>query len=568
MAIFKVLKVEKHNTMSSNRRTSIDKSGLDGGTTTIESKETRVDTFDLPLQYTPIDEIEPGVKKVRGGFFNTKKTHSLQYRLNQLRNLYFAIKENEDAICEALDKDFHRSKSETKNLELIIALNELLFVMSNLHRWIKPEAVDGLPTAMVNCPVVVERIPLGVVLIIAPFNYPLNISLSSIVAAIAGGNTVVFKPSENTANFSRLFCDIVSNALDDDIFFPVNGAVPETTKLLEQKFDKIMYTGSTAIGKIINMKAAETLTPVLLELGGKSPCFVLEDISDDYLEVTARRIAWGRFTNAGQTCVAVDYVLVHESIKEKLVNELVKAVKKFYPEINSKSNYTHLIHDRAFERIAGLLENTKGDIVIGGETDSASRFIAPTIIDNCSWDDAAMQDEIFGPLLPIISYRDLETAVEGVVSSHDTPLALYVFTSDLSKTNKQRDYILSCIRAGGVCINDSIMQVGLANAPFGGIGTSGQGSYHGIHSFHSFTHERTVLSQPFNNDSMLASRYPPFKSQKDKILRNFMLPFNDKVWFGRTGDVDLKGPGRIWSAYQTVSGLLSLAAAFVAGRKA
>ncbi|KAF3985843.1 hypothetical protein FT663_05138 [Candidozyma haemuli var. vulneris] len=519
------------------------------------------------LDYTPQEEIVASVNRLRNNFHSKRKTHPLQYRLNQLRNIYFAVKDNADDLCEALYKDFGRSHSETKNLEINPFLNELVHTMSQLHNWAKPEQVQHLPLIMKANPVYIERIPLGTVLVISPFNYPLFLALSSLVAAISGGNCVVLKVSELNPHFAQLLTKILTKVLDPDTFAMVNGAIPETTAVLDQTFDKIMYTGSTAVGTIIAKKAAETLTPVLLELGGKSPAFVLEDATEKDLGIIARRIVWARFINAGQTCVAIDYVLAHEKVKNKLVEQIVKVVKEdFYNGLDAKDpTYTHIIHSRAFETLSNMISKSKGNVVAGGDTDAASRFISPTVIDNVKWDDATMQQEIFGPVLPILSYTDLEGAVQEVIKRHDTPLASYVFTSGPRDRNKnpQVDLIRTAIRSGATIVNDAIMHVSLANAPFGGIGQSGQGAYHGYYSYRAFTHERTTMEQKLSMDFTMKSRYPPYEEKKDNVLGAALTQYNNNVWFGRTGNVSVRGPGSVWSVWHSLGGFSSLVYNFV-----
>lgn len=519
------------------------------------------------LDYTPQDEIVASVARLRSNFHLKRKTHPLQYRLNQLRNVYFAVKDNADELCEALYKDFGRSHSETKNLEINPFMNELVHTMSHLHNWAKPEPVQHLPLIMKSNPIYIERIPLGTVLVISPFNYPLFLALSSLVAAISGGNCVVLKVSELNPHFAQLLTKILTKVLDPDTFAMVNGGIPETTTVLDQKFDKIMYTGSTMVGTIIAKKAAETLTPVLLELGGKSPAFILEDATDADLAIIARRIVWARFTNAGQTCVAIDYVLAHEKVKAKLVNLIVKVIKEdFYSGLDAKDpTYTHIIHLRAFENLSKMIKQSKGEIVAGGDTDAATRYISPTVIDNVNWDDSTMQQEIFGPILPILAYTDLEEAVQEVIKRHDTPLASYIFTSGPRdrKKNPQVDLIRTAIRSGGTIVNDAVMHVSLANAPFGGIGQSGQGAYHGYYSFRAFTHERTTMEQNLKMDFTLKVRYPPYEEKKDNVLGAAVSQYNNKVWFGRTGNVSVNGPGLIWSAWHNFGGITSLVYKFV-----
>lgn len=519
------------------------------------------------LDYTPLKEIPEIVQRLTENYHADLKTHSLQYRLNQLRNIYFAIKDNIDDISDALYKDFGRAPTETVNMEFNPLLNELVHTMAHLHEWARPEPVSHLPVTMKMNPVYIEKEPLGVVLVISPFNYPLLLSVSSIIGAIAAGNAVVLKVSELTPRFAKLLTSILTKVLDPSTFAMVNGGIEESTALLDQKYDKIMYTGSIPVGTIIAKKAAETLTPVLLELGGKSPAFVLEDVSDKDIEVVARRIVWGRFTNAGQTCVAVDYVLAHEKVKAKLTKAIVKIVnEEFYSSLDAKDpSYTHIIHLRAYDTMKKLIQLSKGDIIAGGQTDDASRFIAPTVIDNVDWSDSTMKQEIFGPILPILTYSDLSVAVKDVVKRHDTPLALYIFTSGprLRSKNKQVDYIRSAIRSGGTIVNDCIMHVGLANAPFGGVGTSGTGAYHGYFSFRAFSHERTTMEQDLNKDFALKVRYPPYEEKKDKVVASSMLPYNGSVWFGRTGDVAVGGPSLVWAIWTGAIGVGALIYHFV-----
>lgn len=521
-----------------------------------------------PLKYTPLEEIPVGVERLTRAFHETQKTHSIQFRLNQLRNIYFAMKDNEALFVEALEKDFFRSGHETRNLEFVTTINELLHTMSSLHKWIKPEPVTDLPINMKANPVYTERIPLGVVLIITPFNYPIFLAVSSIVGAIAGGNAVVFKPSELTPHFSQLLSTVFSNALDPDVFYAINGGIPETTAALEQKYDKIMYTGNNMVGTIIAKKAAETLTPVLLELGGKSPAILLDDIKDKDIDVVARRVLWGRFTNAGQTCIAVDYVLVHESLRTKFIAAVKRILsEEFYPDLSQDdSTYTHIIHDRAFNNLSKIIDTSKGEIVFGGQRDAATRYIAPTVLDGVDWDDSSMQAELFGPILPIIEYSNLTDALTTIVRRHDTPLAQYVFTSGKnSRKNPQVNQVLTTVRSGAVIVNDTVMHAALANAPFGGIGQSGLGGgYHGIHSFRNFTHERTTLEQKFYNDFVVGVRYPPYNQKKDNVIKALIVPHGGRVWFSRTGDVRINGPGAVWGFWTGVAGLSALVYYFAA----
>ncbi|ODV77569.1 ALDH-like protein [Suhomyces tanzawaensis NRRL Y-17324] len=531
-------------------------------TETPAAKPQAIATSTGPLIHTKIEEIAPGVDRLVEAFHSKQKSHSLQYRLNQLRNLYFAIKDNVEPICDALYKDFYRVPSETRNFEVNVSLNELVHTMAHLHKWAKPDPVTDTGISQSTSNVYVEKIPLGVVLIISPFNYPLFLTVGAMVGAIAAGNAVVLKLSESTPHFSQLFTEIVSKALDPEIFYAVNGAIPETTALLEQKFDKIMYTGNGVVGRIVAKKAAETLTPVTLELGGKSPAFVLEDVKDSDIPTIARRIAWALFMNAGQTCVAVDYVVVHASRHDKLVKEIVRIIKEdFFPSLTKdEPQFTHIIHDRAYANLVKIIESSKGNILVGGKGDASKRFIPPTVIDNVDWSDSTMRQEIFGPVLPIISYTDLGSTLITIQKKFDTPLAQYVFTSKSTSrhSNPQLDQILTAIRSGGLMINDAVMQSALSNAPFGGVGESGQGSYHGLYSYKNFTHERTTIEQKLWNDFSLKSRYPPYNSKKDNLIGIASVDYNNKVWFGRTGNVNVGGPSSLFTFWTSLAGISAL----------
>lgn len=555
------------NSHGQGAATGFAKKGASEETTKLSATSVVSEANGSPLRYTPMAEIAPGVDRLRDAFHRTQKTHSLQFRLNQLRNLYFAIKDQREAICEALFKDFHRAHAETKNLELVGGLNELVHTMANLHKWMQPDSIEGLPLLMASTPAYIEKIPLGVVLIISPFNYPFFLTLSALVGALSAGNVIVLKQSELTPHFLQLFSEILTKALDPDTFYAVNGAVEETTELLNQKFDKIMYTGNNTVGTIVAKKAAETLTPVILELGGKLPAFVLEDCSLADLVTISNRIVWGRFTNAGQTCVAVDYVLVHESKRQELEKCLKYAVEqKFYPGLTkSDPNYTHVIHDRAYQNLCKILDSSKGKFLTGNQRDAESRFIAPTIVTGVDFSDSTMQGELFGPILPVITYTDLHDAVRDVTKHHDTPLAQYIFTSNPLRTaNKEIDLILKTVRSGGLMINDVLLHVALANAPFGGIGNSGHGAYHGEYSFRAFSHERSTLEIALWKETALAARYPPFTKAKVDLVESSLTGYGNKVWFGRTGDVKLNGPNPLWSFYSGVAGVFALACYFYA----
>lgn len=529
-----------------------------------EAKQTlEKPTVSNPLKYTPIPEISKNVKRLVKSFHENHKLHSVQHRLNELRNIYFAIKDNSDIICEALERDFHRAPLETRAMEIAPLLTEILHSITNLHKWVKPTPVKDLPITVAGQPVYIERIPFGTVLVISPFNYPLLLSVASITGAISGGNNVVVKLPESTPHFSQLLTELLTDACDEDTIYFVNGAIPEVNEVLNQKFDKIIYTGSTAVGKIIAKKAAETLTPTVLELGGKSPGFVLDDVKDKDLETIARRILWGKFSNAGQTCVAIDYLFVDEKVKGKFTTALLKVAEKFFPDVCADSDFTHLIHDKAYSTLSDTLSKTDGKVIFGGKKDAKSRFIQPTIIDNIKFSDSTMRQENFGPILPIITYSDLTDACKKVIQSHDCPLAQYIFTSGSTKRakNEQLDLILTYIRSGATLINDTLIHVALVDAPFGGIGNSGTGSYHGFYSFRSFTHERTTIEQALWNDVVLKSRYPPYTDNNADLIEVSTAP--QREWFDRTGDVKVYGPSIFFRAYDNIAFYANLGYSFV-----
>jgi aldehyde dehydrogenase (NAD+) len=360
----------------------------------------------------------------------------------------------------------------------------------------------------------VLREPLGVALVIAPWNYPLQLLLLPMAAAIAAGNCVVTKPSELAPATSTAVARLLPRYLDPAAVAVVEGGVPETTALLAQRFDHIFYTGNGRVGRIVLHAAAEHLTPVTLELGGKSPAIVAADAD---LAVAARRIAWGKFFNAGQTCVAPDHVLVHRSVHARFVTELAKAVRQFYgSDPRQSADYARIVNDQHFTRVTGLLDAGGYDrIVTGGDRDAVSRYLAPTVVDGAREDSALMGEEIFGPVLPILPVDDVTAAVAHV-NSGDKPLALYAFTGDQDTV----DQILRDTSSGGVLINHTLLQLSVPGLPFGGVGQSGMGAYHGRWGFETFSHRRAVLHKPAKPD--LPVQYPPYTGWKQKVLRKVL----------------------------------------------
>lgn len=350
----------------------------------------------------------------------------------------------------------------------------------------------------------------GVTLVIAPWNYPFQLALSPVLGAIAGGNTVVLKPSELTPNTSHLLADLITKNFDRAYFSVVEGDKDVSQKLLDQRFDLIFFTGSVPVGKIVMEKASQHLTPVVLELGGKSPAIVDEDAD---LDLAAKRIIWGKCLNAGQTCIAPDYLYVHESVKDALLSKLVVSIKEMYGDQPLENEeYSHIVNERHFDRLVDYIHN--GNVFHGGEHKRENLVIEPTILTDATWDDRVMQDEIFGPILPVFTFHTIEEVVEAV-RSNEKPLALYYFTED----EDRQQHIIEALPFGGGAMNDTLMHITNPNLPFGGVGQSGVGSYHGKASFDAFTHEKSILKQTTKFD--FAFRYPSSKTGLSVIKKLF-----------------------------------------------
>ncbi|MEO0946720.1 MAG: aldehyde dehydrogenase [Cyanobacteria bacterium J06641_5] len=450
----------------------------------------------------------PDIVRQQREFFATGQTKPLQFRLEQLQRLKQAIIDRQDAILEAAKADLGRPAFEA--YFEIATLAELDKALKQLKRWLQPQKV-GVGIDQFPGSAWIQPEPLGVVLIIGPWNYPFQLMMSPLVGAIAAGNCAVLKPSEHAPHTSKVVAEIVKAAFEPKYVAVVEGEVEASQRLLQEKFDHIFFTGGTEIGRIVMQAAAKTLTPVTLELGGKSPCIVDADVK---LEVAARRIAWGKFINAGQTCIAPDYLLVDRRIKDDLIEQLKLTIAEFFGDNPSQSpDFARIIHQRHFDRLQGFLSD--GDVAIGGDSDRERRFIAPTILDNVGWDDAVMQEEIFGPILPVLTYDSLDEAINRI-SDRPKPLALYVF----SNRSTVQDKILRSTSSGGVCINDTVMHVGVDALPFGGVGDSGIGAYHGKHSFDTFSHYKSVLKKGLWLD--LKWRYAPYTEAGLKQIRRLV----------------------------------------------
>jgi len=448
--------------------------------------------------------------KNQQAFFNTNATKDINFRKKQLKKFYQVLKDNEDQLNKAIYADFKKSAFETYATELSLIYGELKHSISSVKHWSKKKYVS---TNLANIPgsSYIMPEPLGNTLIIGAWNYPYLLALQPAVSALAAGNTVVLKPSELALNTSNLMAKLINENFDSDYFHVIEGGVKETTELLKQRFDKIFYTGSSPVGKIIMRAASEHLTPVVLELGGKSPAIVTKNAS---IKMTAQRLVWGKFLNGGQTCVAPDYIMVHKSVKTKLIEEIKKQITKIHGDDPQKSEaIVRIINPRHFKRLIQLMDPTK--IILGGQTDEKDLYIAPTLMDNISWDDAVMKEEIFGPIFPILEYEDLDDAI-AQIKAQEKPLALYLFTNK----NSIRDKVFNEISFGGGAVNETIMHLSNPNLPFGGVGNSGTGNYHGEFGFKTFSHFKSIIQKPNWFEPFV--KYAPYNSFKLKVLKLLM----------------------------------------------
>jgi aldehyde dehydrogenase (NAD+) len=439
--------------------------------------------------------------------FSSGRTRSLHWRREQLSRLRALLVERADALLAALREDLGKPGFEAYATDLAGVVAEIDLAVKYLPRWTRPERV-AVPWRQLPGSARILREPLGVVLIIAPWNYPVQLSLNPLVGAIAAGNCVALKPSEVAEHTSHLLAELIPRYLDAECVAVVEGGVDETTALLDERFDHVFYTGNGAVGRVVMAAAAKHLTPVTLELGGKSPCIVAADAR---LDVAARRIAWGKFLNAGQTCIAPDYVLVEARREAELLSRLRSTLAGFYGGDPRRSpDYGRIVSDRHYRRLARLLDGP--EIAIGGEVDPAERYIAPTVLRNVRFGDPVMQEEIFGPILPVLTVRDVDEAIE-LVNVREKPLALYVFT----ESEQTAERVLEETSSGGACVNGTLWQAVNPHLPFGGVGASGMGSYHGHASFETFSHRKAVARKPTRLDPRMA--YPPFTAFKERLIR-------------------------------------------------
>jgi aldehyde dehydrogenase (NAD+) len=445
-------------------------------------------------------------------YFASGVTRDVSFRRAQLEKFEGMIRANEDRIQQAVRDDLRKPPFEMYASEIAMLFAEVDFALKGIDCWTSPVKVSNPPIYW-SAESRLYPEPYGVVLIVAPWNYPFMLLLGPLVGAIAAGNCAVLKPSDVSAHSSRTIAEMVSETFEPRYIAAVEGGMEVNRPLLEEDFDYIFFTGSPAVGKSIMKAAANNLTPVTLELGGKSPCIVDEWVR---LRNAARRITFGKWLNAGQTCIAPDYLLVHEKIKPRLLEELEKSVRSFYGSDPKRSrHFARIINQRHFERLSRLLEG--GEIRIGGDSDEEDLYIGPTVIDEPGWDTPLMQEEIFGPILPVLSYRDLDEAV-AVVNSRPKPLALYFFSRDRSRQER----ILRETSAGGMCINTTMLQETTQTLPFGGVGNSGMGSYHGKATFDTFSHYKSVLDQRLPLDAAMRPPYPDSKAVNAVLRRLFL----------------------------------------------
>lgn len=441
-------------------------------------------------------------------FFNTNQTKEVSFRIEQLKKVEKVVRANEKILFEAIYSDFKKSEFDTYLSEFSLLYAELNYAIKKVRKWSKRKRVF---TGLANFPAKSYMVPepLGTTLVIGAWNYPIQLSLLPAITAIAAGNTVVLKPSELPSKTSEVLAKIINENFPANFFHVVEGGIPETTELLNCTFDKIFFTGSIPVGKIVYQAAAKNLIPVTLELGGKSPTFVFADCD---IKMTAKRLVWAKYFNGGQTCVAPDYILVEKKIEQEFLEAVKAEIEKYYPNKKEVSeNYVQIINDKNFERLATLLPNDDS-LFLGGYTNKEERIISPTVIQNVSFDDEIMKDEIFGPIMPVISFTDIDNVIKKIKEG-TKPLACYVY----SKSKKNIDKILHEISFGGGAINDSMMHLTNHNLPFGGVGFSGIGSYHGKSGFDTFTHYKSILHKPFWFEAPI--KYAPYSPSKIKILK-------------------------------------------------
>ncbi|HCY7131707.1 TPA: aldehyde dehydrogenase [Staphylococcus aureus] len=443
-------------------------------------------------------------------FFNTQQTKDISFRKEQLKKLSKAIKSYESDILEALYTDLGKNKVEAYATEIGITLKSIKNARKELKNWTKTKNVDT-PLYLFPTKSYIKKEPYGTVLIIAPFNYPFQLVFEPLIGAIAAGNTAIIKPSELTPNVARVIKRLINETFDANYIEVIEGGIEETQTLIHLPFDYVFFTGSENVGKIVYQAASENLVPVTLEMGGKSPVIVDETAN---IKVASERICFGKFTNAGQTCVAPDYILVHESVKDDLITALSKTLREFYGQnIQQSPDYGRIVNLKHYHRLTSLLNSAQMNIVFGGHSDEDERYIEPTLLDHVTNDSAIMQEEIFGPILPILTYQSLDEAI-AFIHQRPKPLSLYLFSEDENATQR----VINELSFGGGAINDTLMHLANPKLPFGGVGASGMGRYHGKYSFDTFTHEKSYIFKSTRLES--GFHLPPYKG-KFKYIKAF-----------------------------------------------
>ena len=454
-------------------------------------------------------QIDRIVEKQRA-FFATGATLDVNYRIAALKKLRCALQENEAAIADAIHADLGKSPEESYMCETGIVLSEISYMLRHIRGFAKEKTVLT-PLAQFASRSYKKPFPYGVTLIMSPWNYPLMLTLDPLVDAIAAGNTAVLKPSAYSPATSELLCKLISRIFPEEYIAVITGGREENAYLLEKKFDYIFFTGSKAVGRLVLEKAAKHLTPVTLELGGKSPCIVDKSAK---LDLAARRIVFGKFLNCGQTCVAPDYILCHSAVKDRFVEHLKAEIRRQYgDDYRGNPLYGKIISQRHFQRVTGLIDESK--VIVGGKWDPQTRQIEPTVMDHVTWEDAVMGEEIFGPVLPILTYEQTEDVIK-TVNAHHKPLALYLYSE-----NKQviRSITSNCSFGGG-CVNDCIIHLATSNMGFGGVSESGMGSYHGKAGFDTFSHSKSIVDKKTWLD--LPMRYQPYNKLGNWLIHVFL----------------------------------------------
>lgn len=447
-----------------------------------------------------------GVVAAQRAFFMTHATKDVDFRIESLLKLKKAISMHSKQLRDALEKDLHKNAFEALTTEIGWAHREIAFNLKNIRKWAKPARAR---TDLFNFPgrSLIYHEPFGVALIMSPWNYPFTLLVSPLISCIAAGNCAVLKPANYSVHTSEVIREMITEAFDENYISIFKGGRDVIQELLDHRYDMIFFTGSPPLGRIVMEKASRHLTPVVLELGGKNPCIVEKDAD---IKLAARRLCYGKFINCGQSCIAPDYVLANKKIKQELIENIKSCIRSFYGDHPQSSPFFgRVINDAQFDRVASLMKGAK--IAFGGATDRKDRYIAPTILDNVKPSDPVMQEEIFGPLLPVMEYGSLDEAIE-FVNSREKPLALYFFSSSRVKQEK----VLKLTSSGGGCINDTFVHIANPHTPFGGVGRSGMGSYHGIYGFNAFSHHRSILATPTWID--IPIRYAPFQDWKVRLI--------------------------------------------------